>query len=541
LRSTEQSDYTRLYDLQNPFLQEFGGITYLPEYFSLIAEDALVKPLEREARFNSEGTEADAEILKFRKRALERLILIDQPSLSRVKDLSKMALGLDDYQPIGATAEARFADWKTKITKGMKVIDKTGVKRLRLPEFWKDVTADHLGLAQTDLETAWRNFNFSSWLRQEGLSEEEIVSKPVVGIRGWERFKEHASLRLVHMMEAQYRDYDKAFRYLIKVGGNLEALEKLFSLNLAGVAMGSEKVGDVGGLNDAQARPMIVGIHNKFVESLKVTGEELIIGDFVQNDVAQRMYRAVIQGFMDTNCAWNMDTTFVEDVELDKVGAGSTFSLQRITKEKFNKRWSGLVGDRLASHGVLPFLQGFQMYFVNPVETDEKQAVMVGPQTGFIPEVVRTRQLYHDLREVTGSKLDERIQEIGEDSSRRDPECARLRIFIENLGLYEEEGYHSWNRLRDGAWTIPPDDIGTLVEAVDRKANLANAYTEQLVEELNSIATTGKINRAAIADNGWRFEFKHPGVGTKLWYIGYPEISPIVDMRIWRDKKGRKK
>ena len=98
-------------------------------------------------------------------------------------------------------------------------------------------------------------------------------------------------------------------------------------MNLAGVAMGSEKVGDVKGLNDTQARPMIVGIHNKFVESLKAAGEELIIGDFVQNEVAQRMYRTVIQGFMDTNCAWNMDNTFVEDVELDKMGARSNFFL----------------------------------------------------------------------------------------------------------------------------------------------------------------------------------------------------------------------
>ena len=50
IKGTEQADYTRLYDLSDPFLQTLGGITYLPEYFSLVAKNTILDPLQEEAR-----------------------------------------------------------------------------------------------------------------------------------------------------------------------------------------------------------------------------------------------------------------------------------------------------------------------------------------------------------------------------------------------------------------------------------------------------------------------------------------------------------
>ncbi|MBI3018919.1 MAG: apolipoprotein N-acyltransferase, partial [Deltaproteobacteria bacterium] len=114
-------------------------------------------------------------------------ILIDQVSPAKVRELAMMALGLGEYQPSGVTAEAKILDWMTRVSQGMKMIDKTGVKRLRLPEFWRDVTPQHLGVSQQEFENAWRNFDFSQWLKLEGLSDAEISSASTAGTRGWDR------------------------------------------------------------------------------------------------------------------------------------------------------------------------------------------------------------------------------------------------------------------------------------------------------------------------------------------------------------------
>ena len=254
---------------------------------------------------------------------------------------------------------------------------------------------------------------------------------------------------------------------------------------------------------------------------------------------------------MDSKCAWDMRRSFIENVELEKIGAGSTFSVKRLDKGKLFERWRQVLGPGqadLIESRIVPFLKGFQMYFAQAVETEESEtgerglnAVMVGPQTGFIPDVMVATTLYDTLINVTRQKLNQRFQEVGRNLAGRDPEYVRLQIFLENLHLYKEEGYHCWSRLRDGTWSTPPDDIGLLVEEIDRRANLANAFTEQLSIEVDELRRNGVLSSAAIADNGWRFEFKRPSTFTKLWYVGYPEILPTAQIKIWKDKKGRKK
>lgn len=566
LRGTEQADYTRLYDLSDPFLQTLGGITYLPEYFSLVAKNTMLDPLQEEARkMVGHGEEKlnlrdeeEKRVFELRCKSLKELILINQPSPAKAKELAKMAMGLGEYIPKGNGVEGKINSWRRKVVDGMKVVDKTGIERLRLPELWRFVTAEHLGMTQTQLEFAWDGFDFSGWLEKEGLSKEEISSAPTIGVRGWERFKEGASLRLMQMMgdkegESPYRDYDKSYRYLIKATENLDALGPLFTMAWESSTLRPIQIGAVHPANDSEIRQEVPSQFNTFKKALIEVAQKIKLGNFITKEAGQSMNLAAIQGFRDTHCAWDRDRATVEMVELKKAGRGTTFSIQRLTEKRLIDQWAENLGissseaEQVLKDGILPFLNGYQFYFVETMEMghamrrekemsvkDRKTSpILLGPHTGAVPEVTTPRQLYRELQKVTEKKIDDREREIGRELAQRDSEYQGWRRFIKELNGYSQEEGFCWARLRDAAWSLPPDILVDLVGALDKASTLSGGVTEALVIDTNELIKRKELLDYSVLDQKWRFKIEKAPIVNRLAEGIY--ASPI-NYKVWKTK-----
>lgn len=566
LRGTEQADYTRLYDLSDPFLQTLGGITYLPEYFSLVAKNTIVDPLQEEARkVVGQGEEKlnlrdeeEKRIFELRCKSLKELILINQPSPAKAKELSKMTMGLGEYRSEGNGVDGKINNWRRKVVDGMKVIDKTGIERLRLPELWKFVSAEHLGMTQEQLEAAWEGFDFSGWLEKEGFSKEEIRSAPTIGIRGWERFKAGASLRLMKMTgeekgDSPYRDYDKNYRYLIKATENLDALGPLFTLTWESSTLKPIHIGAVYPANDREVQQEVPSQFNTFKKALVETAQKIKLGNFITKEAGQSMNLAAIQGFRDTHCAWDRDRATVEMVELKKAGRGTTFSIQRLTEKRLAEQWAENLGvspgeaEQVLKEEILPFLNGYQFYFVETMEMkhaverekemlvkDRKTSpILLGPHTGAVPEVTTPKRLYEELQKVTKKRISDKEDEIGRTLAERDPEYQGWKRFLTELNGYAKEEGFCWARLRDAAWSLPPDVLVDLAGALDKASTLSGGIMEALVVDTNDLINRKELLEHAILDQRWRFKVEKSSMLARTTEGIY---ASQVNYKVWKTK-----
>ena len=265
------------------------------------------------------------------------------------------------------------------------------------------------------------------------------------------------------------------------------------------------------------------------------------------------MNLAQSKDFVTPMCAWDKDRATIEMVELKKAGRGTTFSIQRLTEKRLTEQWAQNLGvslgkaEQVLRDEMTPFLNGYQFYFVKTMEMDhamkrEKEMsvkdrktspILLGPHTGAVPEVTTPRQLYEELQKVTRKRISDKESEIGSNLAERDSEYQGWKRFAEELKGYSQEEGFCWARLRDAAWSLPPDILTDLVGALDKASTLSGGVMEALVVDTNELIKSKELLEYSILDQGWRFKIEKAPIINRLADGIY---SSPINYKVWKAK-----
>lgn len=562
-------DYYRYYASVEPPLQLWNENALWPDLLSVDVRAALVAPLQ-DMVIKQDGL--DPEIARLRKLYIERLAVVDQVPAHIAKTLGQMVMGVGVFEPDGDGLEAKVQNWKSKVTSRMRIIERLGVERLKPFELWKDSLLVE-GMTEEDLGRLWEGFDFSPLIGRCGVHGDVIESMRrsdrVVGVRGLKSFLQHANASLYDLGKLLYKDSDSINRYPERAHKTRSAVVSLNKIDLEGMVdyesdgMGtfSPSVADMMGgwkrkikgdrrdmlRDEAEEERVLSQAYNQLMEEYAKVIGEIDISGYMPNSANEVVYEAMLRTWADVNLGWVLKSgrVYVEDIELRdsggklKIGAGSHYGIKRITRADFKRGWSRMLGlneDDGRFFGFLREIDGVLgangFYFVASAEMRDDQAILIGPNSGFVPAVIPPKDLIGKMLGEVDAELST-MRGLGTLRSRYGID---LEIFKERLMMMYKSGVFCWNTLVDDAANLTVFElVYQLLPMMGGGDRLSRASQKRMTDEFRAMEDVENVSKEIFLG-----EYKAT-VGVRNYLLrlweksgGHPISPNDIDVKKWR-------
>lgn len=542
-------DYYRGYATVEPPFQLISENAVLPDYLSISVMPALVEPLKEMVCANPESP---SPIETRRQKMIESLATIEQVSPASSKTLGEMALAVGRFTPSGDTIQEKILDFETKVDQRMKGVSRIRIKRLRPFRLW-NLTEDHDTASEV-----WGEFDFTPLLMRAGYHEDYVASLrdqgKTSGVLGWNTFKSHANASLYDLRKLVWKDVDSSMRYLEPIHAARMKANMAYDVDITTPDSEREEspylIPDYEGIaeikdlrldpkgrdrtvdNASDVKTVTVEQYNKFLESIAEPLSEVNFAGFTTNAATKALNEAAFILGAETNLAFRSgpdSPLFVLDLEVDKVGAGEHFSVKRITREghvkalmqafeisqkqahEFETEWYPKIMDRLSKH---------MFHFVRSAEQKDNQAVLIGPNSGFVPAVIKPHLLIESLLAETASKYNELTggQDIrNTHNAALTSQAEDLRLFYKRLLQMHATGFFSWNRLTDGAANITALELRrAYLPAAASGGRIPPPAQHRLAMTYKTLEEAGLISDE-IFYGDWALRMFKPNILKRIW------------------------
>lgn len=529
-------DYYRFYASVEPPFQLVHENALLPSLLDLSVKKALLEPMQ-ELLTAQEGI--DKQIITERKELLEKLIVVDQVSPSAARTLGAAAMGLGSFEMREGEIEAKLGEWENLVDGRMSTIETLEIKKMRPPELWSK--AD-LGLSEVELKRIWEGKDFSEALRECGLHEIEVMKLAdqgkTVGSEGWKLFLENANVSLFDLEKLIFKDMDSSNRYPEKAHNVRMQMIELSKVEIEGYQLHEGKqrltptIADLVGRKEydfkdkgrdhppiiEKARENIFQQHGKWAKELKEVIQKIDFSGFSSNLATHRIYEAALWMWVNANVGWEMNETsplLVEDIEVKKVDAGDHYGVKRIVRGEHKALWAEHLGLSVGSPEfekyytrVTNVLEKHGFYFASSAEMSEDEAILIGPNSGFVPAVIKPAVLIDKLIEETSK----RISKDGDSINGIDAES-----FGNRLATLKKNGVFCWNTLFDDQANVTAlEAITYVLRAFGSSNRIPAAVARRIHGDLLALESEG-LTTEWMYVGGYRARVVRKELGQRLY------------------------
>ncbi len=539
-RGPEQ-DYQREFDKSVEVTQVMGMRPLLADYSSYVAREALVARIQNMI----ESENVPESILKRRKKYIEAVALVDQPTPEGIKVLSMMASGYGIFEPPkDIQLDQRVNYFKQKVRDGMKDVSTWGVKRVRPFHLWEKASTSE----DSTMDELWAGFDAEPLMLETGMNEAEIqhckqfdargrtLPSGVDGTKnvvGWMNFLHYANFNLFDLSESTFKSLDSAVRYRDRAASTVSqmcdfaGLEMPVHDSVEFVPKSEAELSTYAQLMARQGKPpskkeiegyskepaadyaFYLGGHVKAtVGKVVESAAKVSLGGFLQRIPTAMLYQEALRMHMEHNLFWHDDVPLYRiDIEEPDFGAGNARKLARFTEAEFNKLWLSKLGaGATQSHVdmIAEVLSGHMFHFVEPVENELKEQsgeersqgrVLIGPNGSFLPIVATAKAIKKELR---GG-----VEKVLEDISKPPSHDMKLKMnrFLKVLDEMDHLGGLSYAML-GGSGNMPV--WGYLVDGLFSHVggrDYPTAFEQQLKGELMYFLEKGMVMSPAIQGN----------------------------------------
>ncbi len=572
-----RADYGRGFGNQTPPAQLLGAITLLPPYLDRIAERAMYKPTVEmiSSKLEELNPNISKEDLRFVSNVLEKIMFVDQTSPIAGRLMGQMVMGLGGFEPKGRTARDKLENWKSQFRQYSAVIERLGIKQIRNFKDWSTVEANMSDDDKNRLKQIFNNsgFDFVPLLKRSGMSDlaiQRLVNegRELSGYKGWELFIESANLNLLDIGAAGYKDEDSSTRYSAVALGATQQIYDLTRVEFvetpkesrvrkiglpASVAVMTGSWEGGGGTLNTVVDPNLEEysfvfdtLHKMYGEKLSESAIKIKLEGFLNNMQTVSIYEMAVKLYGYSHLAFNQDL-YVEEIDAEKMGAGEHFSVKRITRGDFRRRWKGLLGitnqgdevllkeveDLLVSEGygfvgVVEYLEPEELAEWKRPSLSDK-AVMISDNSTFVPSVITGRENYSNMLAQAKKVMDAETPHT--------PKWNKAKLFADRLGRLIREGDFSWARLIDGSTNVTANEMITiLLPSLDSGGVVPTSAINQLLGEYVNLQKSGAISEWLRSD---LYETK---VNKRMWVSQAWEESKIlapVQSTSWKSQINR--
>ncbi len=427
-------------------------------------------------------------------------------------EMGRMVLGLDDYAPIGGSAEEKTQQICQKIDDFIKkYTDPKDFSRFVPFGAWK---YSGINPDTPEFEQAWGGFEFQPLLEMEGLTDihfEKLRNQNpnvTVGKSGWNLFVEYANSGLLQRETLDIQQPDSLTRYNQHKEAALEAINTFleqarFSIQARGV----ERIPILG------RGEMEEDVNARFAEwRNKLSGKDIVYPDmssFITNSYQEvKRNLSVLRCFTQAHGAWSLDT-YVSKVSFKELAERGVFVEEKVTWGEFRHRWAdlGLNNDqvmrerhKLESHGFF-----FNCSSELRAQKGDDAQYLHGPHFSYVPSVVCAKDLLESIGNFPEATLD----------------------FRQRAKTLLDKQFFSWEFLiRKGAalGASMIEAITTSKTSTDKNADLDTQFEQELIELVRS----GKLAQDIIV----------PNVSTRIHIIDPEDRGLASEYRVYSQAKG---